>query len=191
MWEKTGKSEVLKNCTLKLKTKLISSCQAHFGWTKKEEKVEEQIREMGWRKRRRKGIWSEKHGRNVLMIEAVTWAQQAGKSLIVSDLKLEFFLFRSGTNISAEMTRYRPVFYQERNRPVDSIDSRPIEPVYGSSGFFGWTPVLLKLIYIRFLMLKNRILIRFSIFPIGPSGHIRVSKPCKKGDLSQKKIIFS
>ena len=47
MWEKTGKSEVLKNCTLKVKTKLISSCQAHFGWTKKEEKVEEHAR-MFW-----------------------------------------------------------------------------------------------------------------------------------------------
>ena len=76
-------------------------------------------------------------------------------SVFKTMLKLEFFLFRSGTNISAEMTRYRPVFYQERNRPVDSIDSKPVEPVYGSSGFFGWTPVrpvLLKLIYIRFLM---------------------------------------
>ena len=77
------------------------------GWTNKEEKVEEQIHEMGWRKRRR----------NVLMIEAVTWAQQAGKSLIVSDLKLEFFLFRSGTNISAEI---RYILQYGRNDPVQA-----------------------------------------------------------------------
>ena len=58
----------------------------------------------------------------------------------------------------AEMTRYRPVFYQERKRPVDSIDSRPVEPAYSSSGFSGWTsvrPVLSELMYTQFLMLKK------------------------------------
>ena len=69
---------------------LICLCQAHSGWTKKEEKVEELAG-------------------NVLTIKVMTWAQQANKSLIVSNLKLEFFLFQSGTNILAKI-RYIPQY---------------------------------------------------------------------------------
>jgi len=52
---------------------------------------------IGWRKRRRKGI----HGKNVLAIKVVTWAQKANKSLRVSVLKLDYFFFLIwfGTNI--------------------------------------------------------------------------------------------
>ena len=114
---------------------------------------------MGWRERRRKGIWSEKHGRNVLMIEAVTLAQQAGKSLIVSNLKLEFFLFRSGINILTEIR------YILRYGWNDSVQASILSGTKqtGWTGqrfvrFFGWTsirPVLSELMYIRFLMLKK------------------------------------
>ena len=47
----------------------------------------------------------------------------------------------------------------------------PVESAYGSSGFSGWNPVrpvLLELMYTRFSILKNRISVRFDIFPIGP-----------------------
>ena len=74
---------------------LICLCQAHSGWTKKEEKVEELAG-------------------NVLTIKVMTWAQQANKSLIVSNLELEFFLFQSSTNISAKIRRYG------RNDPVQA-----------------------------------------------------------------------
>ena len=115
--------------------------------------------EMGWRKRRRKGMWSGKHGRNVLMIEAVTWAQQAGKSPIVSDLKLEFFLFRFGTNISAEI-RYRLRY--DRNDRLNRPTVRPVEPQFVRFSQISCIS--------GFLCLKNRILVRFSVFSVGPSG---------------------
>ena len=47
----------------------------------------------------------------------------------------------------------------------------PVESAYGSSGFSGWNPVrpvLSELMYTRFSILKNRISVRFDIFPIGP-----------------------
>ena len=56
----------------------------------------------------------------------------------------------------------------------------PVELAYSSSGFSGWTPVrpvLSELMYTRFSILKNRISVQFSIFPVEPLHPIRVSKP--------------
>ena len=119
---------------------------------------------MGWRKRRRKGIWSGKHGRNVLMIEAMTWAQQAGKSLMVSNLKLEFFLFWSGINISAEIRcRLRYGRNDRLNWPMVRLVF-PVEPRFVR---FSQNSCILNS-----LCLKNRILVRFSVFPVGPPGPV-------------------
>ena len=47
----------------------------------------------------------------------------------------------------------------------------PVELAYSSSGFSSWTPVrsvLSELMYTRFSILKNRISVQFSIFPVEP-----------------------
>ena len=124
---------------------------------------------MGWRKRRRNDIWSGKHGRNVLMIEVVTWAQQVGKSPIVSDLKLEFFLFRFSTNILAEI-RYK--LWYGRNDWLNRPTVRPVFPVEPWFVRFSQNSSISN-----FLCLKNRISVRFPVFPVRPSDPVRISNP--------------